>query len=81
MDFTFPKPIQLFRQMVREFAEQEVRPKAKQVDVQGWPDMDVVRKLGENGLLGVPFSQKYGGAGLNEVGYRSLLEIIGGVCT
>ncbi len=81
MDFTFPKPIQLFRQMVREFAEQEVRPKAKQVDVQGWPDMDVVRKLGENGLLGVPFAQKYGGAGLGEIGYCSLMEIIGGVCT
>lgn len=81
MDFTFPKHIQLFRQMVREFAEQEVRPKAKQVDVQGWPDMDVVRKLGENGLLGVPFSQKYGGAGLGEIGYCSLMEIIGGVCT
>ncbi len=81
MDFTFPKPIQLFRQMVREFAEQEVRPVAKRVDVQGWPDMDVVRKLGENGLLGVPFAQKYGGAGLGEIGYCSLMEIIGGVCT
>ena len=81
MDFTFPKHIQLFRQMVREFAEQEVRPKAKQVDIQDWPDMDVVRKLGENGLLGVPFSQKYGGAGLGEIGYCSLMEIIGGVCT
>lgn len=81
MDFTLPKHIQLFRRMVREFAEQEVRPVAKQVDVQGWPDMDVVRKLGENGLMGVPFPQKYGGAGLGELGYCSLMEIMGGVCT
>lgn len=81
MDFTLPKHIQFFRRMVREFAEQEVRPVAKQVDVQGWPDMDVVRKLGENGLLGVPFPQKYGGAGLGEIGYCSLMEIMGGVCT
>ncbi len=81
MDFTFSKQILLFRRMVREFAEQEVRPVAKQVDVQGWPDMDVVRKLGENGLLGVPFPQKYGGAGLGEIGYCSLMEILGGVCT
>ena len=81
MDFTLPKNVQLFRRMVHEFAEQEVRPRAKQVDVQGWPDMDVVRKLGENGLLGVPFSQKYGGAGLGEIGYCSLMEIMGGVCT
>ena len=55
MDFTIPKTHQLFHRMVQEFAEQEVRPVAKQVDVQGWPDMNVVRKLGENGLLGVPF--------------------------
>jgi acyl-CoA dehydrogenase len=51
------------------------------VDVQGWPDMNVVRKLGENGLLGVPFPQKYGGAGLGELGYCLLMETMGAVCT
>ena len=81
MDFTIPKTHQLFRRMVQEFAEQEVRPVAKQVDVQGWPDMNVVRKLGENGLLGVPFPQKYGGAGLGELGYCLLMEAMGAVCT
>ncbi len=54
MDFTLPKNLQLFKEMLREFAEQEVRPYAKKVDAQGWPDMDVIRKLGENGLLGRP---------------------------
>ncbi len=48
---------------------------------QGWPDMEVVRKLGENGLLGVPFPQEYGGAGLGELGYCILMEVMGGVCT
>lgn len=81
MEFTIPKHLQLFRRMVQDFAEQEVRPVAKQVDAQGWPDMDVVRKLGENGLLGVPFPQKYGGAGLGEMGYCLLMETIGGICT
>jgi acyl-CoA dehydrogenase len=81
MDFTIPKHLQLFRRMVQEFAEQEVRPVAKQVDRQDWPDMNVVRKLGENGLLGVPFPQKYGGAGLGELGYCLLMETMGSVCT
>jgi acyl-CoA dehydrogenase len=81
MDFSLPKTHQLFRKMVWEFAEQEVLPKAKQVDVQGWPDMDVVRKLGENGLLGTPFPQKHGGAGLGELGYCLLMEAVGAVCT
>ena len=81
MDFTLPKNLLLFREMVREFAEQEVRPKAKQIDVQSQPDMEVVRKLGENGLLGVPFPLKYGGGGLGELGYCLLMEVMGGVCT
>jgi acyl-CoA dehydrogenase len=81
MDLTIPKTHQLFHRMVQEFAEQEVRPVAKQVDAQDGPDMDVLRKLGENGLLGVPFPQKYGGAGLGELGYCLLMETMGGVCT
>ncbi len=81
MDFTIPKPHQLFRKMVHEFAAQEVLPKARQVDRLGWPDMDVVRKLGENGLLGIPFPQEYGGAGLGELGYCILMEAMGAVCT
>ncbi len=81
MDFTIPKHLQLFRQMVHEFAEQEVRPKAKQIDVLSLPDMDLVRKLGENGLLGVPFPLKYGGGGLGELGYCLMMEVMGGVCT
>ncbi len=81
MDFTLPKPHQLFRKMVQEFAAQEVLPRARQMDRQGWPDMELVRKLGENGLLGVPFAQEYGGAGLGELGYCLLMEAIGAVCT
>jgi alkylation response protein AidB-like acyl-CoA dehydrogenase len=81
MDFSIPKHLQLFRQMVREFAGQEIRPLAKTVDALGYTDMNVVRKLGENGLLGVPFPQKYGGAGLGELGYCILMEELGRVCT
>ncbi len=81
MDFSLPKTHQLFRKMVWEFAEQEVRPKAKQMDRLGWPDMDLVRKLGENGLLGIPFPRKYGGSGLGELGYCLLMEAMGAVCT
>ncbi len=81
MDFTLPKNLQLFKETLREFAECEVAPKAKQVDAQGWPDMEVIRKLGENGLLGVPFPTKYGGGGLGELGYCLLMETMGGVCT
>ena len=81
MDFTIPKTHQLFRRMVREFAEHEVRPAAKKMDALGYSDMDLVRKLAENGLFGVPFPQEYGGAGLGELGYCILMEELGRVCT
>ncbi len=81
MDFTIPKPHQLFRKMVREFAAQEIAPRAQRIDRQGWPDMELARKLGDNGLLGIPFPQDYGGAGLGELGYCILMEEVGAVCT
>lgn len=81
MDFSFSKEHQMFRQMVHEFAEQEVRPLAMKHDRQESLDPELVRKLGDAGLLGVPFDQKYGGAGLGEVGYCILMEEIGRVDT
>ena len=81
MDFTFSKEHQMFRRVVHEFAEQEVRPVAKQNDRREEIDPELIRKLGDTGLLGVPFPQKYGGAGLGEIGYCILMEEIGRVCT
>jgi alkylation response protein AidB-like acyl-CoA dehydrogenase len=81
MDFTFSKEHQLFRQMVHEFAEQEIRPLARQVDKDEALAPETIRKLADAGLLGVPFPQKYGGAGLGETGYCILMEEIGRVCT
>jgi acyl-CoA dehydrogenase len=79
--FDLPKTHQLFRKMAKEFAEREVRPRARKMDAQDLPDMELVRKLGETGLMGIPFPQEYGGAGLGELGYCILMETIGGVST
>jgi acyl-CoA dehydrogenase len=81
MDFTFPKEYELFRRMVRDFAENEVRPLAKVVDQAGRVPMETVRKAGALGLMGVPFSQEYGGTGGGEMGYCIMMEEIGKVCT
>jgi acyl-CoA dehydrogenase len=81
MDFTFSKPHVMFREMVREFARQEIQPLAKRIDAIGYTDLELLRKMGENGLMGVPFPQEYGGAGLGEVGYSILMEELGRVCT
>jgi len=81
MDFSFPKEYELFRRMVREFAETEVRPLAKEIDRDGRVPMETVEKAAALGLMGVPFPQEYGGMGGGETGYCILMEELGRVCT
>ncbi|MCC7352532.1 MAG: acyl-CoA dehydrogenase family protein [Anaerolineae bacterium] len=81
MDFSFPPEMVAFRRMVREFAEEEVRPLAATIDREDRVPWETIPKLRQAGLLGVPFPQKYGGAGLGEMGYCILLEEMGRVCT
>lgn len=80
MDFIFSPQHVALRRMIREFCEEELRPRAKQVDRTGQPDRAVLRMMGELGLFGVPFSQKYGGMGAGETGYCILMEELNRVC-
>ena len=81
MDFTFPKEYQLFRRMVREFCENEVRPLARAIDREHRVPHETVKKAAKLGLMGVPFPQKYGGMGGGETGYCILAEELGRVCS
>jgi len=80
MDFSFPKEYQLFRRMVREFAENELRPMAKRIDREHRVPFETIEKLAKVGLLGVPFPQKYGGVGAGETGYCIMMEELNKVC-
>ena len=80
MDFSFPKEYQFFRRMVREFAENEVRPLAQVIDREHRVPFETIEKAAKLGLLGVPFPQKYGGCGLGEIGYCILMEELNRVC-
>jgi butyryl-CoA dehydrogenase len=81
MDFNFPKEYQLFRRMVRDFAEAEVKPLAKAIDAEHRVPHETVKKAAALGLMGVPFPQKYGGMGGGETGYCIMMEELGKVCT
>jgi len=81
MDFEFSREHQALRKLVREFAEEEVRPIARAADRASQPPLDVVKKAGEIGLLGVPFPREYGGMGAGETGYCILMEELGRVDT
>jgi alkylation response protein AidB-like acyl-CoA dehydrogenase len=81
MDFSFPKEYQLFRRMVRDFCQNEVKPRAKAIDRDHSVPFDIVKKAAKLGLMGVPFPQEYGGMGAGETGYCIFAEELGRVCS
>ena len=63
-----------FRAKVRAFAETEVKPIAFLMDKENqFPD-DAVKKMGEMGLMGIPYPKEYGGAGLDIISYAIAVE-------
>ena len=62
------------RAKIRAFAEEEIKPIAFMLDQQNeFPD-EAIRKLGELGLMGIPFPKEYGGAGLDALSYAIAVE-------
>jgi alkylation response protein AidB-like acyl-CoA dehydrogenase len=62
------------RRVLREFAENEIKPHAAEWDEEAIFPHEVVKKLGELGFLGVIFPPEYGGAGLSYVDYVTVVE-------
>ncbi len=64
----------MLRETLREFCEKEVRPKVSEMEKEGRISTEILAKMADLGLFGVPFDEKYGGAGLGKTGYCILLE-------
>lgn len=77
MDFTLSAEQQMIRDLCREFAENEIKPHAEEMDRSGAFPYDIIKKMGELGLLGLPFPEEYGGAGADFLAYCVALEEIG----
>ena len=74
MDFTLPPEYRLLQRSIREFVEAEIAPVVEQIDVEDKTPPEVIRKMAEAGLFGLPFASKYGGGGAGELGYCILME-------
>jgi alkylation response protein AidB-like acyl-CoA dehydrogenase len=68
------------RDMVRRFAEEVVAPRARDLDENETFPHDTVRQMAELGLMGLPYPEKYGGAGMDTVCYAIAVEEIARVC-
>ncbi len=67
----FTEEHEMLRDMVRDFAKNEIEPVAGKLDEQGKFPTDIVRQMGELGLMGIPVPEQYGGAGMDTVAYAS----------
>jgi alkylation response protein AidB-like acyl-CoA dehydrogenase len=74
MNFDFSDDHKLLRNTVREFARSEIAPVAHRLDQNKAFPYEIVRKLGELDLMGIPFPQEYGGAGGSTLDYTMVVE-------
>ncbi|HJV16495.1 MAG TPA: acyl-CoA dehydrogenase family protein [Bacillales bacterium] len=80
MSFELTKEQMMLQEMIRDFAENEIKPYAVEVDQTGKMRYETFEKLGKLGLLGIPFPEKYGGAGGDTISYCIAVEEIGKAC-
>jgi alkylation response protein AidB-like acyl-CoA dehydrogenase len=74
MDFDLSDDHRLIQSTVREFAQQEVKPVAEELDRTKSFPYEIVQKLGKLNLMGIPFPEEYGGGGGDTLAYALAVE-------
>jgi short-chain 2-methylacyl-CoA dehydrogenase len=74
MDFDLTDEQRLLRDTVRDFARNEVEPVAEELNRTKSFPYDIVKRLGELGLMGIPYPQEYGGGGADTLSYALAVE-------
>ncbi|WP_047982003.1 acyl-CoA dehydrogenase family protein [Ornithinibacillus contaminans] len=80
MDFNLSKEQTMIRKMVRDFAEEVIKPRTIEIDTEAKFPLDIFKQMGELGLLGIPFPETYGGSGGDTLSYAIAVEEIGRIC-
>jgi butyryl-CoA dehydrogenase len=80
LSFDLPEDVQSVREMVRDFAESEIRPIAAQIDETHEFPAENTRKMAELGLLGMFVPEQWGGAGMGYLAYVVAIEELSRVC-
>ena len=63
MDFQLTEEQEMIRRMSREFSDEVIAPRAKEMEETGEPPYDIISQMGELGMMGIPFPEEYGGSG------------------
>lgn len=79
-DLFFSDEHLMLRDMVREFAANEVAPVAAELDHEAIFPSEIIEKMAELGLMGIPIPEEYGGAGMDFIAYITAVYELGKVC-
>lgn len=74
MFFKTTEQHEILRTRIREFAEEEVKPIAFMLDQENKFPSEVIHKLSDIGMMGIPYPKEYGGAGLDIISYAVAVE-------
>lgn len=80
MNFELTKEQLMIKEMVRDFAKNEIAPFAEEIDKTERFPIETFKKMGELGLMGIPFPEEYGGSGGDTISYILAVEEIGKAC-
>ncbi len=80
MNFELNENQLMIAQMVRDFAEKEIRPNMKKWDDEEFFPLETMKKMGDLGLLGIFIPEEYGGSGFSYFEYATALMELGRVC-
>ncbi len=80
MDFELSQDHKVLQDAVRDFVNKEIKPIAMKIDEDHYIPDELVKKMGEMGLLGSYFPEEYGGAGLDMLSYAIVVEEVSKAC-
>lgn len=80
MDFDLTEEQGMIRKMLRDFAEGEVAPGADERDKTGVFPVEIVKKMADLELMGLPFPEQYGGGGADTISFAIAVEELSRVC-
>jgi glutaryl-CoA dehydrogenase (non-decarboxylating) len=81
MDFSLSQEQQMTQKMVRDFAQREIAPVIKEYDRRQEPIPSMLKRMGELGILGLPFPVRYGGQGMDYISWGLACEELEAVDT
>ena len=80
MDFELTEEQRMIRDLTRDFAAKEVAPQAHHIDETGDFPMEIVKKMGKLGLMGLQVPPEYGGSGTDAISYAIAVEELAKAC-